>query len=50
METTLGFRMEMNQSPTKLAAISDTKGTFEIPRKISYPHIERYNFYINLKF
>ena len=22
-----------------------SKGTFEIPHKISYPHIERHNFY-----
>ena len=27
-----------------------SKGTFEIPRKISYPYIERYDFYTTLKF
>ena len=25
------------------------KGTFEIPHKISYPDIERYRFYLQLK-
>ena len=27
-----------------------SKGTFEIPHKISYPYIERYDFYTTLKF
>ena len=27
-----------------------SKVTFEIPRKISYPYIERYDFYAILKF
>ena len=27
-----------------------SKGTFEIPHKISYPHIERCNFYTTLQF
>ena len=27
-----------------------SKGTLEIPRKISYPYIERYDFYTMLKF
>ena len=27
-----------------------SKGTFEIPHKISYPYIERYDFYTMLKF
>ena len=27
-----------------------SKGTFEIPHKISYPYIERYFFYETLKF
>ena len=26
------------------------KETFEIPHKISYPYIERYDFYTKLKF
>ena len=26
-----------------------SKGTFEIPNKISYPYIERYIFYSNVK-
>ena len=26
-----------------------SKGTFEIPHKISYPYIERYIFYSNVK-
>ena len=25
------------------------KGTFEIPHKIPYPYIERYDFYMTLK-
>ena len=27
-----------------------SKDTFKIPRKISYPYIERYDFYTILKF
>ena len=27
-----------------------SKATFEIPHKISYPYIERYDFYTTLKF
>ena len=30
--------------------VANFKGTFEIPHKISYPYIERYDFYTALKF